>query len=474
LDNLQTSLRNVQEPKVIAFGNRAGANAARVANVGFVQLAAVLLVGLIVRIGFIQSAGYRDDMTIFYDWFRSIAVLPPSQVYAHMPGINYPPAYILIIEWSAMVMRWFVHGTPSEYALNVALKLPAILFDIAGAALTYFIVRRQATNALGLVAAAFIALNPAIIYDSAYWGQDDSIPTVIAIYAISALSLGNPVAAWLALTFAVLFKPPVLVLFPLLLLYPFVVPAAQRRMRLAQTGIGIVAAAVLTLTLAVMFFPHPSLPAALRHLVSQVVNGSRLFPLNSLNAFNSWAIFQPFFVPDSERFLGLSIHRWGDLIFTVLAAVIYWGYAKRRDAAALFEATLLLLLAFFLFLTQMHERYLCYAVVFIGTLVFKKPYGYAALILSLTFVLNLEYGLTFMYLDDAKAMMINRFEFAPWLVHLCSVANLAVFGWLLADFFGLRRIGNVVPTAEPSIGRVERRAGGAGRRSTRLTRGSRT
>jgi hypothetical protein len=34
--------------------------------------------------------------------------------------------------------------------------------------------------------------------------------------------------------------------------------------------------------------------------------------------------------------------------------------------------------------------------------------------------------------------MINRFEFAPWLVHLCSVANLGVFGWLLADYFGVR------------------------------------
>jgi Gpi18-like mannosyltransferase len=431
-------LRDVNERTAGARGHRAGSGALRVADAGTLQLAAVLLVGLVVRIAFIQSAGYRDDMTIFYDWLRAIAALPPSQVYAQMPGINYPPVYVLVIEWSAIVMRWFVHGVPSEYALNVALKLPAILFDIAGAALAYVIVRRNATAGLGLAAAAFIALNPSIIYDSAYWGQDDSIPTVIAIFGIYALSSGNPIAAWVALTCAVLFKPPVLVLFPLLLLYPLVAPPAQRRVRLLQTGVGIAAAAVLTSALAVLFFPHPTLLAALRHLLSQVVNGSRLFPFNSLNAFNVWAMFQPFFVADGEHFLGVSIHRWGDLIFTVLAAVIYWRYTKRRDPAALFEAAVLLFLAFFLFLTQMHERYLCYAVVFVGTLIYKRPYGYAALILSLTFVLNLEYGLTFMYLDDAKAAMINRFEFAPWLVHLCSVANLGVFGWLLADYFGVR------------------------------------
>ena len=128
-------MRDVNERTAGARGHRAGSGALRVADAGTLQLAAVLLVGLVVRIAFIQSAGYRDDMTIFYDWLRAIAALPPSQVYAQMPGINYPPVYVLVIEWSAIVMRWFVHGVPSEYALNVALKLPAILFDIAGAAL---------------------------------------------------------------------------------------------------------------------------------------------------------------------------------------------------------------------------------------------------------------------------------------------------------------------------------------------------
>jgi len=402
-------------------------------------LMVVLFVGLVIRLTFIQSAGYRDDMTIFYGWFRSISELPPSQVYAHIPGLNYPPAYVVLSELSAVVLRFVVHGSPSEYALNVALKLPPILFDIGGAVLAYCIVRRYANHALGLAAAAFISFNPAFIYDSAYWGQNDSVPTVLALLAIFALSSRYTIVAWLAITLASLVKPPVLVLVPLMLLHPFAVQGSRRRRRLWEMGFGVASALVLAEVLAVAFFPNPNLIAAPRHLIGQLVSGARLFGLNSLNAFNIWALFQPFFLPDKTRFLFLSLHLWGSLLFCATAALIYWGYVRSRDALALYEASALVLLAFFLCLTEMHERYLYYAVVFTGALLFRKRYRYAAVILSVTLLLNLEYGLTFMYLDDARATMVNRYEFAPWLVHLCAGANVGVFVWLLLPYLRLRQ-----------------------------------
>jgi hypothetical protein len=82
----------------------------------------------------------------------------------------------------------------------------------------------------------------------------------------------------------------------------------------------------------------------------------------------------------------------------------------------------------------MHERYLYYAAFFCATLVFKPAYRWGASILSLTLLLNMEYSLTFMYLDDAKVTAINRFDFAPWFTRLCSAANVGVLVWLLAPF----------------------------------------
>jgi hypothetical protein len=75
--------------------------------------------------------------------------------------------------------------------------------------------------------------------------------------------------------------------------------------------------------------------------------------------------------------------------------------------------------------------------------------------------LNMEYSLTFMYLDDAKVTAINRFDFAPWLTRLCSAANIGVLIWLLAPF---------VRGARPGVGARRRESGrtGMGQRLTVL------
>jgi Gpi18-like mannosyltransferase len=397
------------------------------------SLAFVAVAGLAVRLALIQSAGYRDDIAIFEGWFRSIATLAPADVYAGTPGLNYPPMVVLLYEFEALIMRPFLHGTPSPAALTIAVKLPPILADAAGTVLVYAIVRRFAGHPWALLAAAFIAFNPAIIYDSAFWGQNDAIPTVLALFALYALLSGNTVVAWLSMAAALFFKPPVLVLVPLLLAHPFRFTGAARRGRLVATGYGIAGAALVAELLASTFFEHPNLVVATRHLIGQYLVFSNVFPYTSLNAFNVWALGAPFFSSDGTKVLGLSLHLWSDAAFAIAAGCIYVRYLKSRSATGLLEAATLVLLAFFLLLTEMHERYLYYALFFAGTLVFKRPYGYAALVLTATLLLNLEYGLTFMYLDDAKATMVDRFAFSPWLTRLCSLANIGMFGWLARE-----------------------------------------
>jgi dolichyl-phosphate-mannose-protein mannosyltransferase len=414
------------------------------------QLTAIIIAGLLIRIAFIQSAGYADDVTIFRDWFKSIAVLPPSQVYAQTPGLNYPPMCVLLYELEALVLRAFVPGMPSNYVFNIAIKLPPILVDGLGAALVYRIARRYASHGWALLGAAFIALNPAIIYDSAHWGQNDSIPTVLALFAIGQLLFGNTIVAWLSITAAIFFKPPVLVLVPLMLAHPLVASAAQRRSLILQTCAGAAGGAALAVMLAVTFFPHPNVFGALLKFAHQFVAFSNAFPFSSLNAFNLWAFFQPFFATDRVKILALSLHAWSDLLFVATAGCIYWRYLKSRDSTALLGASTLVLLAFFVILTEMHERYLYYAAFFCATLVFKQSYRWAASILSLTLLLNMEYSLTFMYLDDAKVTAINRFDFAPWFTRLCSAANVGVLVWLLAPFVRGTRPAVAARRSEPS------------------------
>jgi Gpi18-like mannosyltransferase len=205
-------------------------------------------------------------MSVFRAWFASIAPLPLGDVYARIPSLSYPPMIVVLDKLEALVFARFAPGALDAHALNYAVKLPAIVADCAGAALIYRLIRREAAHAAALAGAALIALNPAIIYDSAFWGQNDAIPTVLAVVALYELRYGSAVAAWLVMTAALFFKSPVLVLVPLMLIDPLCSPPAQRAARLRDCGAGILAAAVCTEILAVTFFAAPSPALALRNL----------------------------------------------------------------------------------------------------------------------------------------------------------------------------------------------------------------
>jgi len=399
------------------------------------QLGVILLVGLAIRLAFIQDPGNRDDLNLFFVWLKVALTQPPSEFYAYS-HMNYPPGALIIFEAIAQVLRLFVSGEPTVLQMRIAVKLPSIIMDLGGAALAYGLARRYGSHVSGLAAAAFLSFNPAIIYDSAYWGQLDSVPSALALFAVWLLVTGRATFGWVALAFAGLIKPPVFVLIPLFLLYPALVSSKpERKRRVIAAGVGIAASLVMLEAFAVGFFPHPTLLAANRHLFGLLrYSGSAHFPFNSLNAFNVWALFQDFFVLDTTRLLFIPLRIWGYGLFVGAAFLIFRRYWQLREPSALIEACALVLLAFFLFLTQMHERYLCYAIFFIAPLLFMPRWRIPAIILSVTFLLNLEYGISFMYLDDAQVSAVNRHEFSPWLAHLCSAANLSVFAWLLRGY----------------------------------------
>jgi dolichyl-phosphate-mannose-protein mannosyltransferase len=405
------------------------------------QLGVVLLAGLLVHLAFVGDPGNRDDLAVFFRWLSVALAVPQAQFYVQS-HINYPPGAMVIFESVAHLLRWFVHGQPSEGEMRIAIKLPNVIMDIVGGAVAYDIVRRYAAHSAALAAAAFLALNPAAIYDSAFWGQLDAFPAVLALIAVWLLLFANPAPAWVALVFAGLVKPPVFVILPFFLLYPFATSVAgERRKRLIFTLAGIVVAFAMTEALAIAFFPHANIVATTKALLGQMrYAGSARFPYTSLNAFNLWALFGDFFTSDRASFSFVPFRYWGYAIFIAIALPVYRRYALRGDAIALIEGSMLVLLAFFLFLTQIHERYLYYALTFMAPLVFMRRYAYAAALFTLTFLLNLEYGFTFMYLDDSSVAVLNKNEFAPWLVHLCALANLGVFFWLFYRY--------VAPTQE--------------------------
>jgi Gpi18-like mannosyltransferase len=391
-------------------------------------LSLILLLGLLVRILFIGTPGFYEDMGTFTGWFRSALEYPAQELYSRDRSINYPPGYALILELTTHVYLWCVHGGHNWPVVRMLIKAPAVAFDLLGAVAAYMLVARFSRPALALGAAAFFALNPALIYISAYWGQLDSVPTVIALVAVMLLLSGIATLAWPVLVLAALVKPPVIILAPLFALYPFASSApAERKPRLVGAGAGIVLALGLTEALAFAFFPHPTLVAPTRLLITRLGEGSSLFPYTSLNAFNIFAVMHRLYVPDRAYLGPLTVQQWFQGLFVLFAASIYRTYVRRRSAAALLEGSVLLFLAFFLFMPEMHERYQLYATAFAGGLLFRRPYAIAAAVLSVTLLLSLERTLTYGYLVEAHVSGVGINEFEPWLMSICAIANLGAF-----------------------------------------------
>lgn len=395
------------------------------------MLATILALALAVRLPLAPHPGFEPDVAINKGWAESGARLGLARSYVEQVGDtmlpNYPPlglaAFVAIGHVEARLPPATARGAWPSF--QVLIKLPAIAFDLATAALLALVVGRLASPRAGLAAALLHALHPAVAYDSAVWGQVDSIFTFFSLASLSAVALGGGVLAPPLLALAVLAKPQGLILGPL------VVFALLRRPR--ELALGSLFAA---LVLATGFVPFAGDPA-IRAAVLRVYTGSvDFYPTLTCSAFNLWwALYGEAArtKPDHELLLGLASYRTVGLALflgayvAVLASLrqALWTRAGRRSAATALAPLLaggLVVCAFHLLATQMHERYLYASVVLALPLAVVDRRGawlYAGL--SLGFLANLLWARPFGALDRA---LYGEF---PGLETLVSVALLALF-----------------------------------------------
>jgi dolichyl-phosphate-mannose-protein mannosyltransferase len=390
------------------------------------DLALITLAGIAARLLFVADPGHVVDLQTFGQWALGAADNPWDRAY-EITDANYPPGALLFFELIGRGYRAL--GLNDPVSLRIALKLPNVAFDAIGGGILFAIAARFVDARKALLAAAVYDLNPAIIYDSSLWGQNDSITTVTTLAAMWYILARRRVAAWIILAFAVLNKPPVIVLAPLFALEALALrdPNA-RRQALIATVAGIACSLLCGYVVALPFYSDHSFIGVYERMLSWYAVGSSLYPYTSANGFNVYALFGDFFKPDGVTVVFMPLKDWADVAFVLIAMLILWQYARLRDGRAFLEACFLTMLAFFLVLTEMHERYLIYAVTFIPALAaLDRRYLWSAIVLTITQWLNLEYSLTYMWVESDKPSGINPKEFAPVLVHLCACANLATF-----------------------------------------------
>jgi dolichyl-phosphate-mannose--protein O-mannosyl transferase/Gpi18-like mannosyltransferase len=404
-------------------------------------LPVLLAAGLAVRLLFINNEGFKTDISTYAAWAIGLTQHGFSTFYSSVGFADYPPGYFYILAAIGHIWQAFFAAHDAGYAiLRDLVKLPAILADLGVGALLFALVRRFAGVPVALGAAALYLLNPATIYTSALWGQVDSISGGLALLSIYALLRSEDrsvnqtawiVGAWLAFAYSLLIKPQAAVLLPLLVAFAFVDPAHRRR-RLTATAIGIAAAILLALLLTEPF--HPGNPvAALGWLIERYSYGSNVYPYNSVNAFNLWALRGTLWLPDSQRILMLPQYAWGILLVLAALALVVWRYLQDRTSQALLEGCAIATLAFFVLATRMHERYLFNGLLFtIACVPFARRYLWGSVALSIVLFANLVYGLAYLHVvtnNVAGANAQNLWGIWTTLFSLLAVGTFFALGY---------------------------------------------
>ncbi|WP_288842051.1 phospholipid carrier-dependent glycosyltransferase [uncultured Deefgea sp.] len=357
--------------------------------------------------------GYTQDVGTFSAWALDMY----SRGFAgfYQPGYfaDYPPGYITVLWLVGAISNTFgIHyGTPGFLVL---LKMPAMLADIAGVVFLLY-VAREPHRAWALIAALLWLLNPLAIVTSAFWGQVDSIFTLILAASFLMLERRRIVLAASLYAVAVLFKPQALLVGPIALI-------ALLSLRDRTLQLKALAAAVGTFILLSLPFTISREPLWIFSLY-----GGTLASYNylTLNAFNLYALLGQNWLPNETLFLGLQVSTWAWLLTLSALAAVCWGVIaspQRGPATGRFlYGAFAIFVLFFVLGPKMHERYL-FPAAFMGLTAFlvigDKRVLWLAITASITTFAN-----TLVTLDMMTRLQSSQVPNSNGFMLLCSLVN---------------------------------------------------
>ncbi len=416
-------------------------------------LFSLLALALAVRLPLMPTtahlAGIYSDASLWKAWIREIHQHGLVRIF-DVSDINYI-GYDYAL-W--LIAAVYQHISPSfdvySMRLHLLIKGPPVLFDLALVALTFVVSRdllrrrpdsvealcrrfpvfgRQALppeSALALVPAAVVALEPAIIYDSAAWGQTDSIITFFMLGAALAMARRAPATALFLWTVGFVVKPQPIVMLPPLAAFAWWVYGWRG---LVKAFGGMVAGLAVTLG---FWVAHGEI-RSLVHVYHMLFTPE---PTLSMQAWNTWwfSTVHSHPVPGDTAFAvaGRDVsYKLLSLALFAAATALALGYLRRhRDLVGLLEASAFMVFAFFMLPVSIHERYLYPWFGLIAPLLLVRPRWLLLFVpLSVTFFLNLfivaplAESLTGRWTDSYLSLAVAAAHVAMFLVLILAFAR---------------------------------------------------
>jgi Gpi18-like mannosyltransferase len=350
----------------------------------YLAIAIALFVSFIIRMYLSQVEGYGYDIWVFKIWSRAVYYTGFAHFYDGIRS-DYPPFYIYFLWAIGTFYKSFISFSfdIDSPVFTFLIKMPAMIADILTAFLIFLIVRRYGSFRMAFLSMISYSFNPAIIYDSAIWGQVDSVYTLFFMLTLMLFVSNKPMLSGVSLALAILTKPQSLVLMPLFALYII------RKHSLFTSAKVAAASCAAFVIVALPFYRDSSILDLFRLYSSSYIQ----YPYNSLNAFNIWA-FTGMFQPDDTIFLLLTYRMWGYLLFGMIFIYVAYFTLTNKDDRSIYISSAILFFSFFMFFTRIHERYLfpIFAPLAVA-MTMDRRFSYVYVLSTITFLFNLDFVL---------------------------------------------------------------------------------
>lgn len=312
---------------------------------------AVLTIGAAAHIiGALCYYGHPTDMACFNGWSGRIFSDGLRQFYADDGFHDYPPGYVYIMYILGAVKSFMkLEGG----ALQLWLKLPAIIADLVMGWLAYKLAKRRFSDDVAAVFAAFLVLNPAAIMDTAIWGQIDSILALLCLLAVYWAAEKKLIPAFFAFAAGILIKPQALFFTPVLIyavIEEVFLQGGFNKDKLIKYVLGALAAIA---AMFILFMPFGSNPIeGISTILKQYTATLGEYEYMTVNAFNVYGAF-------GKNWAGLNVVSKVIGYGAIVLVVAYSAYVffKSKNPAKYYMTAFILAFGVYMLAIKMHERY---------------------------------------------------------------------------------------------------------------------
>ncbi len=362
----------------------------------------VWCLAIAIRVIGISTPPQYYDMATFQAWGNHMLQVGPVHFYDHTWS-DYLPLPLYFFAPIAALSQWL--------GVNFGIVFKSVM-SLLELGLIYGILRVWKLQGK-LLLLILLALSPIIIGDTAFWGQIDTIPALLALFSLVSLS---PILFGLA----VAIKPIVILVAPVI----WIVSCKKKPWWQFPLISG--------LTFLATGLPMSGLHT-IRLLWERTMEQAGTYPFTTINAWNVWSLIPNLssWPSDNQIVLGLSSHTAGLILFCSLSLIVLNNWRKTHFSAHYgFRVAATLLIIFYTFTTRMHERHLLFGLPFLAVATLFEPWILLPLtLLTCSFTFNLFAA--FYWVEHAQVWPFSSsfVSLISWLNVLTALTLTFIWHW---------------------------------------------